>query len=1221
MKPGQVVAVTALIGVLCGGAWAQEQPDLLHVSWEGTQEAEFAIGHAAPAKLAPDGRHDYEPGPFGQAFVLLHRGSVGPFDAAGNYSVRSGSLVMWYRPHQVVREMQPVLVTSIDRGYYYQLMRVRLFPERLECIFYDDYLGWNQVSGTFPRLEPGKWIHLGFVWDAGQGQRLYLNGELIGSTWGEQGWPTRSVYADSITLPVRPSAPVDGRGDAVDELWTFSRPLTDDEMKQLHETNQPPTAGAPPLPDEGLAERRREEFGWDRPEELPRLGGEGLLRQVPFTEVYQGTKRVGCAADGKIGTRHPHRYHGVFDGGGCLGIGLAGDYDHMVIVGNYDGFVYPGRHPWTPEGVKPIWDIDMKEAGLYRGSFDERQTQRELTFQGGRGSIAEIAFFATDAHTPTAQKIELQLAPADPSQAAGELTAELFSQYPQGDRTCLAPGGAGRALTLPAYRFLHVLVPAREQTTAVAAFSLRIPALGLKGDVPCNLVLVDPLCPWRRHLLVDALVECDGSLSMTLDTVDLMLSPGQRLWLTLAFGEELEMPAGEHATLTLLAGDRNKVQEEYCEYRLRLLKTLFNELSEPRGWQTHREEKNYRVLFDLLDDLKLYMPDDERIIALRTWCEEGHWDTPVMLPEVPGAPRWALLARDIIKHSQGAAHWWAENRQLPNGEFGDNLNDDTDMVNVWPAIGMVLGPDETLKRSIKAVAQVVYDNGNIVHGLNRVPMDTLHAYEEGINVQPQAHLMDYGNPLYLERMMEAAKRVDEDLLAVNPLGHKLMQSYDFGAYEVVTGPDSGDSLNGWLVAHPALAVLWYNRNPRCLEMLQDWADAWIEIIEKNLAAGGPATRGIRWRDEKVTRTWGLPYSSRGFYDSLLALWEITGDEKYVRLGQLWLDQDELRTPSWDGAYAFWHLADRGKLDKGIGWLRDHAEAQLPEAGLDALGNVMMMKYRVWEQTGDLAELETGLEACARRWQLTYPVYTWWEPQNDRMWYSDGPALAMYLGDIPAKRNFPLWPRHHVSWEGLSDFAAFVVEKSDEHLKVLLFNFEQAEAEGLMRVWRLAHGTYRVRLGPDADGDWQMDTVASEGSLELFKSAAVPVRLPPRGLMVLQVDQVQAVDDDLFSRPDLALSPEEVIYDAERETLEVPVHNVGGGSAPATVVRLVGLEDNVLREAQIGPLEAPLDLMPRVQVVTWTDLAGLDAPGCSVICLLYTSPSPRDQRGSRMPSSA
>ena len=33
------------------------------------------------------------------------------------------------------------------------------------------------------------------------------------------------------------------------------------------------------------------------------------------------------------------------------------------------------------------------------------------------------------------------------------------------------------------------------------------------------------------------------------------------------------------------------------------------------------------------------------------------------------------------------------------------------------------------------------------------------------------------------------------------------------------------------------------------------------------------------------------------------------------------------------------------------------------------------------------------------------------------------------------------------------------------------------------------------------------------------------------------------------------------------------------------------------------------------------LAGMKARGLRLVCLLYTSPSPRDQRGSRMPSSA
>ena len=43
--------------------------------------------------------------------------------------------------------------------------------------------------------------------------------------------------------------------------------------------------------------------------------------------------------------------------------------------------------------------------------------------------------------------------------------------------------------------------------------------------------------------------------------------------------------------------------------------------------------------------------------------------------------------------------------------------------------------------------------------------------------------------------------------------------------------------------------------------------------------------------------------------------------------------------------------------------------------------------------------------------------------------------------------------------------------------------------------------------------------------------------------------------------------------------------------------------------------------PLVTVSCHDDLTSADLVGRYLICLLYTSPSPRDQRGSRMPSSA
>ena len=57
---------------------------------------------------------------------------------------------------------------------------------------------------------------------------------------------------------------------------------------------------------------------------------------------------------------------------------------------------------------------------------------------------------------------------------------------------------------------------------------------------------------------------------------------------------------------------------------------------------------------------------------------------------------------------------------------------------------------------------------------------------------------------------------------------------------------------------------------------------------------------------------------------------------------------------------------------------------------------------------------------------------------------------------------------------------------------------------------------------------------------------------------------------------------------------------------------VACADEVSKSSQSEPVQA---------VVTTAAGSGFTAPDQDWRCLLYTSPSPRDQRGSRMPSSA
>ena len=84
------------------------------------------------------------------------------------------------------------------------------------------------------------------------------------------------------------------------------------------------------------------------------------------------------------------------------------------------------------------------------------------------------------------------------------------------------------------------------------------------------------------------------------------------------------------------------------------------------------------------------------------------------------------------------------------------------------------------------------------------------------------------------------------------------------------------------------------------------------------------------------------------------------------------------------------------------------------------------------------------------------------------------------------------------------------------------------------------------------------------------------------------------------------------------TLKDTVVETGGGASGGKVTVLVNMDDNTTANSNILDASglsghangAKLDITR----IWWSLVQG-------TACLLYTSPSPRDQRGSRMPSSA
>ena len=239
-------------------------------------------------------------------------------------------------------------------------------------------------------------------------------------------------------------------------------------------------------------------------------------------------------------------------------------------------------------------------------------------------------------------------------------------------------------------------------------------------------------------------------------------------------------------------------------------------------------------------------------------------------------------------------------------------------------------------------------------------------------------------------------------------------------------------------------------------------------------------------------------------------------------------------------------------------------------------------YDAWRATGDRKWLVEELKEVVRqqirnRWLLTEA-----EPYTDRVPMPGRSLLSrMFLGDWTSGKSHV--PGHWVSWEGGGlDYAALVVDAQPDHLKALVHSFHQQPQPMTMRVWRLPHGRYDVSIGLDRDHDGKADRQIRREEMELWRyDGAVKFTAQPGKTLVIELSLRQKLDD-VRMRPDLAIGQDDVSL--KDGLLTVVVHNLGGSTAPASIVDVRSASGEVLGTARVPALGPPHDLKPKTSQV-------------------------------------
>ncbi|MGD0095899.1 MAG: LamG-like jellyroll fold domain-containing protein [Terracidiphilus sp.] len=830
-------------------------------------------------------------------------------------------------------------------------------------------------------------------------------------------------------------------------------------------------------------------------------------------------------------------------------------------------------------------------------------------------------------------RLTTHASPAD-NPSLQPLLSFIHDRYPADERSLVVgmPGGFAGSRRRPgssprdslgkegvsAMPIVHILIPddlrgLPANTTHIPSYTwddmyagldgiaIDLPALSVKpthGDyVPMNIEVRDPLWPLRDMFNFTFSVKPGETHTLWLDTRDRILPNDKSLLITIASASaEFKATALEGAEVRLIFKPYKDALKEHIADRLTQVRDNFSNMTEEHV-NSKRLNTYNRFYADITDLLRV---DPSNCLGRKYWHEWNPETAPPDFtpPAAPaGVPAWAYLQAKDVDYFQRIADFYVDKRQAWDGEFGGGLGDDSDFTNLFPSLALMGAEPEKLKTSLSRELEAMYENKMWTNGLATGQFDELHSYEDGLNVLGQSLMIDFGNPKDLERAMVTARRL-EWLTGVNAAGHRHIRSSYFSGAKMAEGGVWGWTKGrSYMVFHPALDLVLFNGAPETRKMVLETVDGML-AHRKQDADGRFVTRTeINFKTDE-----DLPWGDSTPDFMFWAAYRWTGDKKYV-LPFMDEGPSSLAHVSSD---ALDILNLREPWGKQLVTAAGTADATTGVAATRAQSMTGSAETLAWQVTGDTRYLErlytAQLQAESNREWINTEGSLW----IDRVTDSAGPMFVntelqrARFGGVALIRNH-IYPGNAVGWRFAapakpSSLGILVPEATPDHLKIIVYNLETVPVKTQMIGWEIDPGKWSITQGTRGNAETDPIENVSKRTESFERSTGLDFTFAPRTTTVLELNLVEK-GVPYWSRPDLGISADDISIMGNE--MKVTVHSLGGVDAPASKVVLRDSSGKVLATASAAPLKAPIDLLPKTEVVSLTLPRGADWKGGSV----------------------
>lgn len=538
-----------------------------------------------------------------------------------------------------------------------------------------------------------------------------------------------------------------------------------------------------------------------------------------------------------------------------------------------------------------------------------------------------------------------------------------------------------------------------------------------------------------------------------------------------------------HQVICLLDAQLEHDYEKINPFRERALwmrGKLGYDLNLQRGG-THEKEyaKN-----DLSELFNLY-PDDENL-AMLNGAVIDQPDYCDCLPVNNGAPKWAILQRELICRLSGEIKWWVTERQAPNGELGGKLGDDVELLRWWTPF--LLTGNNYAVEGWKKLADEVWISPKVYKGYSKFPIDVEHAAEFISDSTPELLFVD-DDSTYYKRLLYTADYFENLWSEKNKYGRRFFKSAWFGATEVDERPPRNRDVDyNTRALKPLRYIAWSSRNPHFIDLLNQWSEAWLHVALKNEKGKPegiipPSVRGfdeaingdgVNWYQADMLWDYFDWQHSVGsmILDQLFFTYTLNGNQKLLQPITLSLElikknyhKLKLSSNYTEGSeiWAVDKLINKSNYWNVIGKWRLDSKNQQYDSLIMKYGTDYT-KYRISNNEKFLVD---GLNEALEEVRYNTPLRTTFVLHTDRVRTEGADLLkAMLTGDGTPEGSSPYYS---VTWENTTNNLTALVTESDKNkLSVDLFLFENNSREIIARVWKLEFGEYEI-ISKDRNG--------------------------------------------------------------------------------------------------------------------------------------------------------